>query len=313
MPAVLLSPLLVGSAARPVAAALANALGPGGYHMWEGTVVELAYWHNRIDRSERIHLDLIMSPDEEVSAGAQEDKPLGLANNATGCPQRLADGRPMTGPFALLAPPEPTMDIRALAVEERLELAAFLETLSPEQWEEPSLCTGWRVRDVVTHLVSYEELRPAALLARAVSGGFQLSWMNALGVAEQRSPEELVAQLRRCDRPRGLTTTFGSRVALLDAVVHHQDIRRPLGMDRTVPADRLLAALRFALVAPPVGAFWRSRGLRLVATDLEWATGSGPEIRGPGEALLLAITGRRPAVDELTGPGQPKLAERVNR
>jgi hypothetical protein len=73
----------------------------------------------------------------------------------------------------------------------------------------------------------------------------------------------------------------------------------------------LLPALSFARFAPPIGAFWRARGLRLVASDLGWAAGRGPEVRGPGEALLMAISGRRGVVQELTGPGQATLASRI--
>ena len=49
-------------------------------------------------------------------------------------------------------------DLVVLAQEERTDLLALLEELSAEQWNAPSLCTEWRVRDVATHIVSYDEL-----------------------------------------------------------------------------------------------------------------------------------------------------------
>jgi hypothetical protein len=101
-------------------------------------------------------------------------------------------------------------------------------------------------------------------------------------------------------------------VALTNGVIHQQDIRRPLGMPRDIPADRLLPALRIALTAPVILGFWRVRGTRLVATDLDWSTGKGPEVRGKGEALLLVIAGRRGVVGELSGPGQQTLANRID-
>jgi hypothetical protein len=52
-------------------------------------------------------------------------------------------------------------------------------------------------------------------------------------------------------------------------------------------------------------------GIRAVATDLDWQHGDGPEIRGPGEALLLALAGRADALDELDGPGLAALEPRV--
>ncbi|NKQ53661.1 maleylpyruvate isomerase family mycothiol-dependent enzyme [Amycolatopsis sp. K13G38] len=205
------------------------------------------------------------------------------------------------------------MDTKRLAIGEREDFAAFLDTLAPEQWREPSLCTGWSVRDVVAHVISYDELGGRALLSRFARGRFTLGGVNGVGTAEYtvREPRELIELLRRFREPRGLTAAFGSRIALLDALIHQQDIRRPLGLPRQIPEPRLRAALGFARIAPPIGAFWRARGLRLVATDVGWSAGRGPELRGPGEALLMAIAGRGHAVGELDGPGRDVLAGRL--
>jgi uncharacterized protein (TIGR03083 family) len=53
------------------------------------------------------------------------------------------------------------MEVRGLARDQRADLGAFLATLSPQQWQAPTLCAGWRVRDVVTHVISYDELDSA--------------------------------------------------------------------------------------------------------------------------------------------------------
>ena len=205
------------------------------------------------------------------------------------------------------------MSVIHLARAERADLLAFLADLTPQQWDTPSLCEGWRVRDVVAHMISYEGLRRREVFGRLARGRFQLGRVNAVSVAEMRDPgpDELLALLEQRLEPSGLTTGFGCRVALVDALIHQQDIRRPLGAPRSIPPERLLPALSFARFAPPIGAFWRARGLRLVASDLGWAAGRGPEVRGPGEALLMAISGRRGVVQELTGPGQATLASRI--
>ena len=205
------------------------------------------------------------------------------------------------------------MDFRRLAREERADLAAFLKSLSPEQWEAPTLCTRWRVRDVVAHLLSYDELGRGALMQRFAKGRFWLNRVNAVGVAEysRRTPEELLAFLDAHLDPSGLPALFGGMVSLIDGTIHHQDIRRPLGMPRDIPPERLLAALQCALYAPAVRGAWRARGVRLVATDLDWSFGRGPEVHGPGEALLMTMAARRGVVGELSGPGQPKLATRL--
>jgi uncharacterized protein (TIGR03083 family) len=200
-----------------------------------------------------------------------------------------------------------------LARAERADLLALLTDLTPHQWDHPTLCIGWRVRDVVAHMISYEGLGRRDLFRRFARGRFRLARVNDVGVAELRDagPDALLALLEQRLEPEGLTTGFGGRVALLDAMIHQQDIRRPLGVARTIPAERLFPALSFARFAPPIGAFWRARGLRLVTTDLDWSAGRGPEVRGPAEALLMAIAGRRGIVDELAGPGQATLAARI--
>lgn len=204
-------------------------------------------------------------------------------------------------------------NLRRLARDERAEFAEFLATLSPQQWDAPTLCAGWRVRDVVAHVISYDELDGRGLVARLAKARFLPDRANAVGLAEYntRSPEQLLALLNDHLEPRGLTAAFGGAIALVDGLIHQQDIRRPLGIPRAIPPERLLAALRGALTAPVIRGFWRVRGLRLVATDLGWSAGAGPEVRGPAEAILMTVAGRRGVVDELSGPGQRKLAARV--
>lgn len=214
---------------------------------------------------------------------------------------------------AWCATQHPMADLRRLARDERAEFAEFLATLSPQQWDAPTLCAGWRVRDVVAHVISYDELDGRGLVERLARGRFLPDRANAIGLAEYgtRSPDELLALLRDHLEPRGFTAAFGGAIALVDGLIHQQDIRRPLGRHRTIPPERLLPALRGALASPVLRGFWRVRGLRLVATDLDWSMGVGPPVRGPAEALLMTVAARRGVVDELSGPGQRKLAARL--
>jgi len=206
------------------------------------------------------------------------------------------------------------VDVRGLARDERADLAAFLATLSPQQWQAPTLCAGWRVRDVVAHVISYDELNARGLLARVVQGRFRPARVNAVALAgySTGTPEQLLTLLTDHLQPRGLPAALGGRVALVEGLIHHQDIRRALGRPRAIPAERLLPALRIALIAPDVGGLWRIRGVRLVATDVGFSEGIGPEVRGTAEALLMAVAGRHSVVDELSGPGQGRLADRID-
>lgn len=206
------------------------------------------------------------------------------------------------------------VDAASLARDERSDLADFLATLNAQQWDSPSLCNGWRVRDVVAHVFSYEDLGMPGLVGRLVSGRLNPDRINAVGIERDsaRTTGDLVQRARAHLEPRGLTAMFGGRIALTDTLIHHQDIRRPLGATREIPAERLRCALDFAPTAPPLRARKRVRGLQLIATDIEWSSGRGPVVEGPAEALLMAIAGRRVAVDELKGSGQPMLAARLS-
>jgi len=156
--------------------------------------------------------------------------------------------------------------------------------------------------------------RTVGFVGRFAAGRFNPDQANQVGVDQYTtlSSDELLAELKNHLRPAGLTARFGGRIGLVDGLIHHQDIRRPLGAPREVPHERLVEALPFARTAPTIGAFWRVRGLRLVATDLDWAAGSGPVVAGPAEPLLMAMAGRADAVDELSGPGQATLAARMS-
>ncbi len=187
--------------------------------------------------------------------------------------------------------------------EERAELVALLRTLSDEEWESPSLCAGWRVRDVVGHLL-YDAIPVPAYAMASLRCGFSPDRVNNTLVGRTRSlsTEQLLDKL---EHNREHITRLVPKVGLSDMFVHQQDIRRPLGYARVVPAERLRAVLGHPDPFARPGRF--TSGLRFVATDVEWARGVGPEVSGPGEALALAMVGRTVALDQLSGDGVPIL------
>lgn len=200
-----------------------------------------------------------------------------------------------------------------MATAERTDLAELLETLTPEQWETQSLCARWRVRDVVAHVMSFDGVSLLGMFGRVIRGRIidaNQVWVDELASI---STDQLLDRMRARLRPRGLATTFGGRLALLDATVHHQDIRRPLGLPRRIPPDRLRRVLGDSLLTPELPGWHLAHGLRLTTTDLDWNHGRGPELTGPAEAVLMAVSGRHSAVGELSGPGQQVLARRLAR
>ena len=200
---------------------------------------------------------------------------------------------------------------KEMARDEREAFASLLDGLTPQQWNTPTLCELWTVREVAIHTVSYDELSTAGLVGRFLKGRLNTDRINAIGVADysDRSPEQITVLIRSYAQPHGLTGGFGGKIALTDGMVHQQDIRRSIGLPRTIDPERLRTALNFARFAPTIRGAWRARGVRLVANDLDWSHGRGPEVRGPGEALLMAMAGRRAALDDVDGPGKAKLAQ----
>ena len=192
------------------------------------------------------------------------------------------------------------------------ELAEFtdlLAGLAPEQWDHPTLCERWRVRQVAGHIIGgYDPgLTVWGGMFGALRNGFSFDkYLDAWARAHEagRSPEQLVDALRSLDLTKGIAGFVPPRRRLHEHVVHHQDVRRPLGRPRTMPEERLRAVLDVAHSprAPEKVAKW-AKGLTFVATDLDWSAGSGPTVEGPGEALLMALSQRPVALAELSGAG----------
>jgi uncharacterized protein (TIGR03083 family) len=193
---------------------------------------------------------------------------------------------------------------------ERAGLADLLDDLTPAEWATPSLCSGWRVRDVAAHL-TLSHMRPATAVREA---------LRARGNYDRMVHDSAVRQAALpCDEfPRRLRAMVGSRrkvpfvaplVPLLDVLVHGQDIARPLGRDRPMPLDAAVTAADHVWsMGWPFHAQRRLRGLHLAATDAAWSAGDGLAVEGPISALLLLMTGRDAAIDELAGEGVGALA-----
>jgi uncharacterized protein (TIGR03083 family) len=201
------------------------------------------------------------------------------------------------------------------AVEaERRDLADLLDRLAPADWEVGSLCPDWTVRDVVAHLTLATRLSKRAAVLGVVRARGDVNRMihdAARRRAAEFEPAELVAQLRAT--AGSARRPFGTRPPdpLVDLLVHGQDIARPLGRTRPMPVVRVRPALEHVWSSSFYGARRRFAGLRLVATDLAWSAGEGPEVRGPGGELLLVLTGRRAGLDGLDGPGVAEAAARL--
>lgn len=197
--------------------------------------------------------------------------------------------------------------------EERAALAADLARLTDEQWATPSLCTGLSVREVLAHMTAGATLGPVRWLAGVIRCRFDFDRQVAMRLAEQlgNSP---AATLDRFHRVVTSTTMPPLPVVAMlgETIVHGEDIRRPLGLrrDHPIPGVTRLAEY-YAGSDQVVLAKSRISGLRLVATDGEFATGDGPLVTGPTVAMIMAMTGRAAFCDDLDGDGVPTLRGRA--
>jgi len=146
-----------------------------------------------------------------------------------------------------------------------------------------------------------------------LKNGFNLNKMLATSAIEEgkRAPEDLAKALRDAVPLRNTPPLAKPEDVLSDTVVHFQDIRRAVGEPGSIPEERLRLVLdRMAATGSIMGNKKRIAGLRLSATDIDWTHGTGPEVRGTGEALLMALCGRSSAIDDLTGEGVTTLRSR---
>lgn len=183
--------------------------------------------------------------------------------------------------------------------EQRAGLAGLLEGLTADQWMAPSLCDGWRVRDVAVHLTHSHMARGRAVL-EAVKSGFRFDPMiRRLAIEDPRSQAEIVAAVRGMVGARRKVPGTSVQQPLIELLVHGQDIAVPLGIDLPMPSDAAVeAANRLSRMTFPLDAARRLQGIRLIATDADFAAGQGREITAPISDIVMVLAGR-------SDPGQP--------
>jgi uncharacterized protein (TIGR03083 family) len=159
-----------------------------------------------------------------------------------------------------------------------------------------------------------------AMTGRIARYGFNVtraSFTESKSMFAGSSPDEIRRfwdQVMVARHPRkGISKLIPTSAGFLDHLVHNQDIRRPTGHPRQVPTDRLCRALSLVRTegSPMYNPKKKVSGLRLEATDVGWSEGDGPLVAGPGEAIVMAASGRRASLGELHGDGVAVLEERI--
>jgi len=195
---------------------------------------------------------------------------------------------------------------------ERRALAVDLSGLTEEQWSTPSLLPRWSVLDVLAHMTVTAKTTPPGFFFRLAKSGFKFHQMADANIAEERrggaaaTLADFRAQESATKHPPGPGETW-----LGETIVHSEDIRRPLGIAHTYPSDALTSIANFYKGSDLlIGSKSRIAGLTLRASDVDWSTGEGPEVSGPLLSLVLAMTGRKDALRDLSGEGMPLLESR---
>jgi uncharacterized protein (TIGR03083 family) len=190
---------------------------------------------------------------------------------------------------------------------QRRALAERVLGLDAASWDHPSRCEGWRIRDVLGHLVYLAEV---PLRSRLLDGRDSARRDPAAEIGSRPVPE-------LCER---LVNAASSRcggmpaVALSEVVAHGDDMLRPVGEVLAVAPEVAVAVLRQLRKVDRLAPRWAfggraHRGVRLVATDVAWVSGRGPRVDGAALDLIALLTNRTGAIDQLRGPGVPLLPE----
>src|SRR5271169_1394637 len=195
--------------------------------------------------------------------------------------------------------------IQDMIAAQRGELAAVLDALPARGWDEPTLCAGWRVREVVAHVTMpfrYSGRRFVVELARSRGKFNEMADRLALRDAARMSPAELAEAVRSNIghpwRPPG----GGFEGALAHDVIHGLDITVPLGLAPAIPEERLRRILPASTNDKTVMFFGADlAGIEFRARDMDWTLGAGTPLTGAAADLLLAMCGRTLPAGRLEG------------
>ena len=205
-----------------------------------------------------------------------------------------------------------TSEVWTIVHAERQRLLNDLAPLSDSQWELPSLCHGWTVHDVLAHVVDTARTGKLAFIRTMVRAKGDFDRANEDGVRRRKrdDPQQTLADFREIIELRRIPIAHRA-TRLVEAIVHGEDMRRPLGIPGDYPGAGIHEALAYQLRTPASfgGSRERADGCRLIDADTGVSWGEGREVTGKAIDLLLATTDRTIAPGLLTGPGAHRLSE----
>ena len=195
--------------------------------------------------------------------------------------------------------------VRDMIAAQRAELAEVLAGLPGPSWDEPTLCAGWRVREVVAHITMpfrYSRGRFALELAKSRGRFNEMADRAARHDAARMSPAELAGAVSSNAGHPWKPPGGGFAGALAHDLIHGLDIMVPLGLAKPIPEERLRLVLPGSPADRSVRFFGVDLdGIELRAQDMDWTLGSGTPLTGAAADLLLVLCGRTLPAGRLAG------------
>lgn len=203
-------------------------------------------------------------------------------------------------------------DLWTKVAHERGALADDLAGLTADQWQTTSLCQNWTVAQTLAHMTGTASLTPARFFGNFAKAGFNFDKFANAEIAKHLGDDDAATLANFRAIQTSTSSPPGPKPSWLgEAIVHAEDIRRPLGIKHTYDADAVRQVADFYKGSNAlIGTKSRIAGIALKSTDSDWTHGDGEEVSGPMLSLLMAMTGRKSACNDLSGPGVATLTKR---
>jgi uncharacterized protein (TIGR03083 family) len=186
-------------------------------------------------------------------------------------------------------------DLQAMVTADYLALGDLLEALPTSRWDTPSLCEGWRIREVVAHLTMPARYGEAEFMAELKDCDFDFGRLsNRIAERDAALPTPTLVSNVFSEVLHGWQPPGGGAMGALNhVVIHSLDITVPLGVQRRSP-DTTIRVILDSMASGGAEKFGVDiSALTLTATDLAWSAGSGPQRSGSAEDLVLFMAGRK--------------------
>jgi uncharacterized protein (TIGR03083 family) len=186
-------------------------------------------------------------------------------------------------------------DRQSAVTAEFVALADVLDALPDAGWDTPSLCAGWRVREVVAHMTMPARYSVEQFQAELRDCEFDFTRLsNRVASRDGALPVSVLVGNLRDDVLHHWTPPGGGYAGALNhVVIHGLDITVPLGVQRRSSGETIRVVLDDLTRGGAHAHFGVDlEGINLRATDMDWSFGSGRAITGPAQDLALVVCGR---------------------